>query len=107
VELINHTPFPALAFQALDQHGQRFHVVVLRSTSEIKADGKPLTGDFDFDFWKAKNEIKTSSIVEGSPRTGSTFSGFHDEATDRKAATVCTRGRWDSEIEDRKPFKIT
>jgi hypothetical protein len=28
-----------MAYQALDQHEQRFHVVVLRTTSEIKADG--------------------------------------------------------------------
>jgi hypothetical protein len=28
-----------MAYQALDQHEQRFHVVVLRSTSEIKIDG--------------------------------------------------------------------
>jgi len=39
VEFVNYTPFPAMAFQALDRHGQCFHVVALRSTSEIKADG--------------------------------------------------------------------
>jgi hypothetical protein len=39
MELINHTPFPALAFQATDQHGQSSHVVVMRATFEIKPDG--------------------------------------------------------------------
>jgi hypothetical protein len=39
VEFVNYTPFPALAYQALDQHEQRFHVVALRTTSEIRADG--------------------------------------------------------------------
>jgi hypothetical protein len=39
LEFVNNTPFPVLAYQALDQHGQCFHVVTLRSTSEIKADG--------------------------------------------------------------------
>jgi len=39
VEFVNYTPFPALAYQALDQHEQRFHVVALRTTSEIKSYG--------------------------------------------------------------------
>jgi hypothetical protein len=32
MEFVNHTPFPALAFEGIDQHDQRFHVVVLRQT---------------------------------------------------------------------------
>jgi len=32
VEFINHTPFPALAFEGIDQHAQTFHVLVLRQT---------------------------------------------------------------------------
>jgi hypothetical protein len=32
MELRNTTPFPALAFQGVDQHAQRFHVVALRQT---------------------------------------------------------------------------
>jgi hypothetical protein len=32
MEFINHTPFPALAFEGIDQRDQRFHVVVLRQT---------------------------------------------------------------------------
>ena len=39
MEFVNHTPFPALVFQALDPHEQRFHVLALRTTSEIGADG--------------------------------------------------------------------
>jgi hypothetical protein len=39
VEFVNYTPFPALAYLALDRHEQRFHVVTMRSTSEIKAYG--------------------------------------------------------------------
>lgn len=32
MEFLNHTPFPALAFEGIDQHDQSFHVVVLRQT---------------------------------------------------------------------------
>lgn len=32
MEFVNHTPFPALAFQGIDQFDQRFHVVVVRQT---------------------------------------------------------------------------
>ena len=32
MEFTNHTPFPALAFAGIDQHEQRFHVLVLRQT---------------------------------------------------------------------------
>jgi len=32
MELINHTPFPSQAFAGVDQHGQSFHVIVLRQT---------------------------------------------------------------------------
>jgi hypothetical protein len=36
---------------------------------------------------------------------GITLTGFHDQATDERAVTVFTKGRWDSEIEVLKPFK--
>ena len=39
MEFVNYTPFPAMAYQALDQHEQCFHVVALRTTSEIKTYG--------------------------------------------------------------------
>ncbi|WP_442808805.1 DUF2169 family type VI secretion system accessory protein [Trinickia soli] len=32
MEFVNHTPFPALAFEGIDQRGQGFHTVVLRQT---------------------------------------------------------------------------
>lgn len=32
MEFRNHTPFPALAFEGIDQHDQAFHVVVLRQS---------------------------------------------------------------------------
>lgn len=32
MDFVNHTPFPALAFEGIDQEGQGFHVVVLRQT---------------------------------------------------------------------------
>lgn len=32
MELTNHTPFPALAFEGIDQHDQSFHVIALRQT---------------------------------------------------------------------------
>lgn len=38
--LLNHTPFPALAFQGVDQARQAFHVVVLRQTLTWDAAGR-------------------------------------------------------------------
>lgn len=40
MEFVNHTPFPALAFEGIDQHDQAFHVVVLRQTLTWDAQGK-------------------------------------------------------------------
>ena len=37
---------------------------------------------------------------------GITLTGFHDEATDERAVTVFTRGRWDSMKEKIKPFSL-
>jgi len=37
---------------------------------------------------------------------GITLTGFHDEATDERAVTVFTRGRWDSMKEKLKPFSL-
>jgi len=42
MEFRNITPYPAMAFDALDQHGQRFHVVVMRLTFELQHDGQLL-----------------------------------------------------------------
>jgi hypothetical protein len=39
MEFRNLTPFPAMAFDALDQHDQRFHVVVMRLTFDVQDDG--------------------------------------------------------------------
>ncbi|MFZ6748483.1 DUF2169 family type VI secretion system accessory protein [Undibacterium sp. Ren11W] len=39
MEFRNHTPFPALAFEGIDQHDQTFHVIVLRQTLSF-ASGK-------------------------------------------------------------------
>jgi hypothetical protein len=40
MEFVNHTPFPALAFEGIDQHDQAFHVVVMRQTLNWDAQGK-------------------------------------------------------------------
>lgn len=40
MEFVNHTPFPALAFEGIDQHDQAFHVVVLRQTLTWDEHGK-------------------------------------------------------------------
>lgn len=39
MNFINNTSYPALAFQATDQHGESTHVVVMRSTFDIRGDG--------------------------------------------------------------------
>ena len=39
MEFRNQTPFPALAFDALDQRDIRFHTVVMRLTFEVQDDG--------------------------------------------------------------------
>jgi hypothetical protein len=40
MEFRNLTPFPAIAFDSIDQHDQRFHSVVMRLTFEVQDDGK-------------------------------------------------------------------
>ena len=40
MEFVNHTPFPAQAFEGIDQHDQAFHVVVLRQTYTWNTLGK-------------------------------------------------------------------
>ena len=42
MEFRNLTPYPAMAFDALDQHDQRFHVVVMLLTFELQPDGQLL-----------------------------------------------------------------
>jgi hypothetical protein len=42
MEFRNLTPFPAIAFDAIDQHDQRFHSVVMRLTFEVQDDGSLL-----------------------------------------------------------------
>jgi len=42
MEFRNLTPYPAMAFDALDQHDQRFHVVVMRLTFTLQPDGQLL-----------------------------------------------------------------
>lgn len=42
MEFRNLTPYPSMAFDALDQHDQRFHVVVMRLTFELQDDGQLL-----------------------------------------------------------------
>lgn len=39
MDVLNHTPFPAQAFQAVDQYEQEFHVFVLRQTLSFAAGG--------------------------------------------------------------------
>lgn len=39
MEFRNLTPFPAMAFDALDQHDQRFHTMVMRLTFDVRDDG--------------------------------------------------------------------
>ena len=40
MEFVNHTPFPALAFEGVDTRGQAFHVVALRQTFTWGASGE-------------------------------------------------------------------
>lgn len=44
MNLVNHTPFPALAFEGVDQHNQSFQVVVLRQTLSFRT-GKLVYAD--------------------------------------------------------------
>ncbi len=39
MEFVNHTPFPAIAFDGLDQRDILFHTVAMRLTLEIQSDG--------------------------------------------------------------------
>jgi len=56
MEFRNHTPFPALAFEGIDQHEQSFHVLALRQTLTWDESGQldyadeqaPLCGEDEF-----------------------------------------------------------
>lgn len=39
MEFVNFTPFPAIAFETIDQHDQKFHVAVMRATLDMQDDG--------------------------------------------------------------------
>ena len=45
MEFVNHTPFPALAFEGVDTQAQAFHVVVLRQTLTWDATGELFFAD--------------------------------------------------------------
>lgn len=68
MEFRNHTPFPALAFEGIDQHDNAFHVVVLRQTLSyatgqlIYADEQAPLCEVD-EFW---GEMNHSSVRQES-----------------------------------------
>jgi hypothetical protein len=64
VELVNHTPFPSLAFQSQNVQGQDFHVIVLRATFRIH-DGQPLRPDTD------QRPLVTADEYYGEPTSSS------------------------------------
>ena len=39
MEFVNHTPFPAIAFDAIDQRDMLFHTVVIRITFTVSDQG--------------------------------------------------------------------
>lgn len=83
-----------------------------------------------FSRWTQGVAYKTTDIFHGDPRKvlefliqedgqpfvsmgiivllnlGITLTGFHDKASEERAVTVFAKGRWDSEVEDLKPFKM-
>jgi hypothetical protein len=77
MEFLNHTPFPSLAFQAIDQHNRHFHVVAMRVTYDIGQDGElrfaekqdPLVvADQYFDEDGAGSIVQESDLAPYKPR---------------------------------------
>ncbi|MBV6320459.1 DUF2169 domain-containing protein [Duganella violaceipulchra] len=62
MNVVNHTPFPAQAFEAIDQHEQRFHVFVLRQT-------------FDFSSGKLEYADEQAPLCDTDMYFGEGFSG--------------------------------
>ena len=67
MDFINHTPFPAFAFEGVDQRRQSFHVVVLRQTLSWNDAGELLFADQQSPLCDT-DEPFDSAQSEGEPR---------------------------------------
>ena len=70
VNVVNHTPFPAQAFEAIDQYEQEFHVFVLRQTLDFSS-GKLEYADKQAPLCDADEYFGTDCA--GSPRQESDY----------------------------------
>lgn len=64
MEFRNLTPFPAMSFDALDQHDRRFHTVVMRLSFEVRDDGA-------LAFAPVQTPLATSDEYYGEPNRSS------------------------------------
>ena len=64
MEFRNLTPFPAMSFDGLDQHDQRFHTVVMRLSFEVQDDGA-------LAFAPVQTPLVTSDEYHGEPNLSS------------------------------------
>lgn len=69
MEVVNHTPFPAAAFEAIDQYGQEFHVFVLRQT-------------LDFSSGKLEYADKQAPLCDEDEYFGTDYSGSLRQESD-------------------------
>jgi len=69
MQLINHTPFPALAYTMVDINDQAFHVIVMRATLTLRPDGQLVFADEQLPLCTSDTyhgEIKKSSVAQES-----------------------------------------
>jgi hypothetical protein len=69
MQLINHTPFPALTYTMVDTHDQAFHVIVMRATLTLRPDGQLVFADEQLPLCTSDTyhgEIKKSSVAQES-----------------------------------------
>ena len=74
MEFVNHTPFPALAFEGVDQRGQGFHTVVLRQTFTWNDAGELVFADDQQPLCEADEFFGEN--LQGSVRQESDLSGY-------------------------------
>jgi hypothetical protein len=68
MDFVNHTPFPALSFEGLDQQGQSFHVLALRQTLSFA------TGSLEY------ADIQAPLCFADEPFDGGNMGGLRQES---------------------------
>lgn len=105
MEFVNHTPFPSLAFEGIDQHDQRFHVVVLRQTLTWNDAGALVFADEQQPLCQA-DEFYGDNL-QGSVRQESDLSGYKPRCDVIINATAYPPRRADGSVPERFEVRLS